>query len=48
MFSFGTKFQRETWRMDGLTFLIMLGALATVVAVSIIVTPGSESSHESD
>ena len=34
--------------MDGLTFLIMLGALATAAAISIVAAPGSESSHESD
>ncbi len=32
--------------MDGLTFLILLGALATVVAASIVVAPESGSSRE--
>jgi hypothetical protein len=34
--------------MDGFTFLIMLGALAAVVAISLIAAPAHECSHEPD
>lgn len=34
--------------MDGFDFLIILGALAAVAAISIIATPARDCSHEPD